>query len=205
MGTAVLILVPVTFVAHILVPPLMRRVQQAANPEFFVLVALALGFVTAAITQGVGLSLALGAFLAGLLVSESTAAQETMKHLLPMRDAFVALFFVTMGILVNPRILISKPSLLLVIVGLVVVGKFVVWTVVVKLFRYPASTALMVGIGLTQIGEFSYLLVRVAREAHIVGDDLYNASLAASVVTILVNGLLIRFVPHRGAATATAT
>ena len=205
MGKALLILVPVTFVAHILVPPLMRRVQQAANPEFFVLVALALGFVTAAITQAVGLSLALGAFLAGLLVSESTAAQETMKHLLPMRDAFVALFFVIMGILVNPRILISKPSLLLVIVGLVVVGKFVVWTVVVKLFRYPASTALMVGIGLTQIGEFSYVLVRVAREAHIVGDDLYNASLAASVVTILVNGLLIRFVPHRGAATATAT
>jgi len=192
MGKALLILIPITLVAHKLIPPLMRRVVRAANPEFFVLVALALGFVTAALTQAVGLSLALGAFLAGLLVSESEAAHQTMAHLLPLRDAFVALFFVTMGILVNPRILISKPSLLLVIVGLVVVGKFVVWALVVKLFAYSNTTALMVGIGLTQIGEFSYVLVRVARDAHIVGDDMYNAVLAASVITILINGLLLR-------------
>jgi monovalent cation:H+ antiporter-2, CPA2 family len=197
MGKAVLILIPVTFIAHKLVPPLMQRVLKAANPEFFVLVALALGFLTAALTHAVGLSLALGAFLAGLLVSESEAAHQTMQHLLPLRDAFVALFFVTMGILVNPRILISRPSLLLVIVGLVVVGKLVIWTVVVKLFRYPIRTALMVGVGLTQIGEFSYVLVRVARDANIVGDDMYNATLAASIVTILINGLLLRLAPQQ--------
>lgn len=192
-GKAILILIPVTLVAHKLIPPLMRRVMKAANPEFFVLVALALGFLTAALTQAVGLSLALGAFLAGLLVSESEAAHQTIEHLLPLRDAFVALFFVTMGILVNPRIIVSKPSLLLVIVAMVVIGKFVIWALVVKLFRYPTSTALMVGLGLTQIGEFSYVLVRVARDAHIVGDDMYNSVLAASVITILVNGLLLRF------------
>jgi K+:H+ antiporter len=195
MGKAVLILIPVTLVAHKLIPPLMRRVVKAANPEFFVLVALALGFLTAALTHAVGLSLALGAFLAGLLVSESEVAHETMQHLLPLRDAFVALFFVTMGILVNPRILISKPWLLVVIVALVVFGKFLIWAVVVKLFRYPTSTALMVGLGLTQIGEFSYVLVRVARDAHIVGDDMYNAVLAASVITILINGVLLRLAP----------
>jgi monovalent cation:H+ antiporter-2, CPA2 family len=195
LGKALLILAPVMFVAHKLVPPLMQKVLKAANAEFFVLVALALGFLTAALTNAVGLSLALGAFLAGLLVSESAAAHETMQHLLPLRDAFVALFFVTMGILVNPRVLISRPSLLLVIVGFVVVGKLVVWTLVVKLFRYPMSTAVKVGLGLTQIGEFSYVLVRVARDAHIVSDDVYNATLAASVVTILVNGLLIRLIP----------
>jgi len=167
-----------------------------------VLVALALGFMTAALTQAVGLSLALGAFLAGLLISESEAAHATMQHLLPLRDAFVALFFVTMGILVDPRVVISKPSLLLVIIGLVVVGKFVIWALVVKLFRYPTSTALMVGLGLTQIGEFSYVLVRVARDAHIVGEDMYNAVLAASVFTILINGVLLRFVPDRISARA---
>jgi len=196
-GKAILILIPITIVAYKLVPPLMRHVQKADHPEYFVLVALALGFLTAALTQAVGLSLALGAFLAGLLVSESEAAHETMDRLLPLRDAFVALFFVTMGILVNPRILISRPSLLLVIIAMVVLGKFVIWWLVVKLFRYPNSTAFMVGIGLTQIGEFSYVLVRVARDAHIVGDDTYNAVLAASVVTILINGLLLRFVPGR--------
>ena len=191
-GKAILILIPVTLVAHKLIPPLMRRVMKAANAEFFVLVALALGFLTAALTQAVGLSLALGAFLAGLLVSESEVAHRTMEHLLPVRDAFVALFFVTMGILVNPRIIVSKPSLLLVIVAMVVIGKFLIWALVVKLFRYPTSTALMVGLGLTQIGEFSYVLVRVARDAHIVGDDMYNSVLAASVITILINGLLLR-------------
>jgi len=195
LGKAVLILIPLTLVAHKLIPPLMRRVVKAANPEFFVLVALALGFMTAALTHAVGLSLALGAFLAGLLVSESEVAHETMQHLLPLRDAFVALFFVTMGILVNPRILISKPWLLLVIVSLVVFGKFLIWAVVVKLFRYPTSTALMVGLGLTQIGEFSYVLVKVARDAQIVGDDMYNAVLAASVITILINGVLLRLAP----------
>jgi CPA2 family monovalent cation:H+ antiporter-2 len=204
-GKALLILAPVSLVAFKVVPTLMQRVQRAANPEFFVLVALALGFLTAALTQAVGLSLALGAFLAGLLVSESSVAHETMNHLLPLRDAFVALFFVTMGILVNPRVLLSNPALLLVIVALVVVGKFVIWWLVVKLFRYPNTTALMVGIGLTQIGEFSYVLVRVARDAHIVDDDIYNATLAASVLTILVNGLLIRFVPKRFAASPATT
>lgn len=197
LGKAVLILIPITLVAHKLIPRLMQRVVKAANAEFFVLVALALGFLTAALTQAVGLSLALGAFLAGLLVSESEAAHETMERLAPLRDAFVALFFVTMGILVDPRVLISKPSLLFVIVGMVVVGKFVIWAIVVKLFRYPTHMALMVGLGLTQIGEFSYVLVRVARDGHIVGDDMYNAVLAASVFTILINGLLMRFVPDR--------
>jgi CPA2 family monovalent cation:H+ antiporter-2 len=200
LGKAILILTPITLVAHKLIPRLMRRVVKAANPEFFVLVALALGFLTAALTQAVGLSLALGAFLAGLLVSESEAAHETMERLAPLRDAFVALFFVTMGILVDPRVLISKPSLLLVIVAMVVVGKFVIWAVIVKLFRYSTSTALMAGLGLTQIGEFSYVLVRVARDAHIVGDDMYNAVLAASVFTILINGLLLRFAPDRVSA-----
>ena len=92
--------------------------------------------------------------------------------------------------------LISKPSLLFVIAGMVVVGKFAIWAVVVKLFRYPTSIASM-GDQLTQIGEFSYVLVRVARDAHIVGDDMYNAVLAASVFTILINGLLLRFIPDR--------
>jgi K+:H+ antiporter len=87
---------------------------------------------------------------------------------------------------------------------MVVIGKFIIWALVVKLFSYPANTALMVGIGLTQIGEFSYVLVRVARDAHIVGDDMYNAVLAASVITILTNGLLLRFAPARIAMSQTA-
>jgi CPA2 family monovalent cation:H+ antiporter-2 len=195
LGKALLILTPVMFVAAKLVPRLMTRVNRMGSEELYLLVVLALGFATAAVTQAVGLSLALGAFLAGLIVSESGATRKMLDNLRPLRDAFVALFFVTIGALVDPRILISQPSLWGTIVILTVVGKFVVWTAVVWLFRYPPQTALLVGLGLTQIGEFSYVLVRVARDAQLVTDDVYHATLAASVITILLNGLLMRVLP----------
>jgi CPA2 family monovalent cation:H+ antiporter-2 len=195
LGKGLLILVPVLIAAHRLIPYLMRHVIAADNPEFFVLVALALGFATAAITEALGLSLALGAFVAGLLVSESNAGEQTLHMVLPLRDAFVALFFVTMGVMVNPRAIVANPSLLLVIVALTIAGKFVVWTLIVRVFRYSWKTAVMVALGLTQIGEFSYVLVQVSRDAGLVGDDVYNATLAASVLTILINGLLMKFVP----------
>jgi CPA2 family monovalent cation:H+ antiporter-2 len=194
-GKALLILTPAMFVAAKLVPPLMKRVNQAESDELYLLVVLALGFATAAITQAVGLSLALGAFLAGLIVSESGTTRKMLDKLLPLRDAFVALFFVTIGALVDPHILISKPALWGMIVLLTILGKFVIWTSVVWLFRYPARTALLVGAGLTQIGEFSYVLVRVARDSHLVTDDVYHATLTASVITILLNGLLMRALP----------
>lgn len=203
-GKALLILIPVMFVAAKLVPPLMKRVEQAGNDEMYVLVVLALGFATAAVTQAVGLSLALGAFLAGLIVSECKTSEKMLDKLSPLRDAFVALFFVTIGVLVDPRILISKPSLWGAIVVLTMVGKFAIWTLIVWLFRYPPRTALMVGLGLTQIGEFSYVLVRVARDAHIVTDDIYHATLAASVITILLNGLLMKALPKSKTAAPAA-
>jgi monovalent cation:H+ antiporter-2, CPA2 family len=196
LGKAVLIVTPVMFVAAKLVPPLMKRVSQAGNDELYILVVLALGFATAAITQAVGLSLALGAFLAGLIVSECKTSEKMLDKLSPLRDAFVALFFVTIGVLVDPRILISQPALWGTIVFLTMLGKFAIWTAVVLLFRYPPRTALMVGLGLTQIGEFSYVLVRVARDAHLVTDDIYHATLAASVITILLNGLLMKALPR---------
>ncbi len=202
-GKALLILTPVMFVAAKLVPPLMKLMSrpghdargQDKNEELYLLVVLALGFATAAITQAVGLSLALGAFLAGLIVSESGTTRKMLDKLLPLRDAFVALFFVTIGALVDPHILLSKPVLWGTIVILTMGGKFVIWSVVVWLFRYPWRTALLVGAGLTQIGEFSYVLVRVARDSHLVTDDVYHATLAASVITILLNGLLMRALP----------
>jgi len=199
-GKALLILVPVMFVAAKLVPPLMKRVEGTGNDVLYVLVVLALGFATAAVTQAVGLSLALGAFLAGLIVSECKTSEKMLDKLSPLRDAFVALFFVTIGVLVDPRILVSKPSLWGAIVVLTMVGKFAIWTLIVWLFRYPPRTALMVGLGLTQIGEFSYVLVRVARDAHLVTDDVYHATLAASVITILLNGLLMKALPKTAAA-----
>src|SRR5207247_10184585 len=143
-----------------------------------------------------GLSLSLGAFLAGLLINESDSAHETLARLLPLRDAFVALFFVTVGALIDLRTIATSLPLLGALLGLVIVGKFVIWTTVALVFGQPLWTALLVGVGLTQIGEFSFILVQVARQAGHIGADVYNATLAASLVTILLNAALVRFVPR---------
>ena len=195
LGKAALVLVPVGFLAAKLVPLLMRRVARTRNEELYLLVALAIGFATAAISQAVGLSLAAGAFLAGMIVSSSEFGHETLSHLLPLRDTFVALFFVTVGALIRPFALIHNIGLIAVIVLLIVLGKFVIRTAIVLLFRYPLWTAVLVGVGLTQIGEFSFVLVRIARSSGLVGEDVYNGTLAASLITILLNAVLMRLAP----------
>jgi CPA2 family monovalent cation:H+ antiporter-2 len=195
LGLAALILAPALFLASKIVPPLLKRVARTQSRELFFLVVLAICLGTAALTSAIGLSLALGAFAAGLIISESDYAHEAIAQLFPLRDAFVAVFFVSMGLLVNPRELFSHATILAAMIGLIVFGKFIVWTGVVLLFRYSLWTAIPVGVGLTQIGEFSFVLVQVARKAGIIGDELYNATLAASLITILLNAALVRHTP----------
>src|SRR5713226_2170636 len=165
--TAAVILVPFFYLTRRILPPILARVARTRSDELFLLVALAIGLGAAALTQAAGLSLALGAFLAGLLINESDYAHEMLARLLSLRDAFIALFFVTLGVLVDPRVVVTNLNLL----------------------------GVLVGVGLTQIGEFSFILVQVARQAGHVGQDLYNATLAASLVTILINAFLVRLVP----------
>jgi K+:H+ antiporter len=196
LGKAALVLMPFAYLAAKVVPPVMTRVARTQNDELFLLVALAIGLGTAALTQAVGLSLALGAFLAGLLISESDYAHETLARVLPVRDAFVALFFVTIGALIDPALVTGNLPLLGTMIALVVVGRLVLRTLVVWVFGQPIRTAVMVGVGLSQIGEFSFILVQVARSAGHVGADVYNATLATSLITILMNALLVRLVPR---------
>ena len=146
----------------------------------------------AAITEAVGLSLALGAFVGGLLLGNSDYAHKLADKTLPIRDAFVALFFVTIGMLIDPRTLFSSWRLLAVMVGLIVAGKFAVWFGVVRTVRLSHATALRVGMGLTQIGEFSFILAQVSCIRGLIGSDVYNATLAASLITILANATLFK-------------
>ncbi|MGH9786176.1 MAG: cation:proton antiporter [Terriglobia bacterium] len=197
LGLAIAILVPAFFIAAKLVPPLLQRVARTQSRELFFIVVLAICLSTAALTQQIGLSLALGAFVAGLLISESDYAHEALVQLFPLRDSFVALFFVTIGLLIDPRTIFSNIAILGTLIALIVFGKFIAWSSVVRLFGYPMWVALSVAVGLTQIGEFSFVLVQVARNAGIVGNDVYTATLAASLVTILMNSGLVRYVPAR--------
>jgi CPA2 family monovalent cation:H+ antiporter-2 len=195
LGKAALILVPFLYLMSRVIPPLLNQMARMRSAELFLLVALAIGLGTAALTQAVGLSLALGAFLAGLIISESDYAHETLARLLPLRDTFGALFFVTVGGLIDPRTVLDNLPVLIVLVVLIVAGKAVLRTGVVWLFGEPLSIAALVGVGLAQIGEFSFVLVQVARNAGHVGPDIYNAILAASLLTILINAALMRVSP----------
>src|SRR2546425_4820706 len=193
LATAAAILVPFFFLAGRILPRLLTLVAKTRNDELFLLVALAVALGAAAITQAAGLSLALGAFLAGLLINESDYAHETLARLLPLRDAFVALFFVTIGVLIDLRVVVEHLPLLGVLVGLIVLGQWAIWTTVSLIFRQPLSTALLIGVGLCQIGEFSFILVQMERQAGHVGADVYSATPAASLVPLLLNAALVRF------------
>jgi CPA2 family monovalent cation:H+ antiporter-2 len=205
LGLALMVLVPfVALTARVLVPVL-TRVARTRNQELFLLVALALALGTAALTQAVGLSLALGAFMAGLLISTSDFAHEMLARLLPLRDTFGAFFFVTIGALVDPRQVLDHLPLLGVIVALVVVGKLVIRFGIVWLFGETVWTALLTAIGLAQIGEFSFVLVQAARQEGYIGDEVYQATLAASLITILINAGMVRLAPRYLGALRVAT
>ncbi len=192
LGKSAGILVPFWYLSSKVFPPLMTRAARTRSSELFLLFALAIGLGTAAATQAMGLSVALGAFLAGLIISESDYAHEALARLLSLRDAFVALFFVTIGILIDPWSVLGNLRLLATMMALIIVGKFALRTAIVWTLGQPLSTAILVGMGLAQIGEFSFVLVHVARSAGHIGEAVYQATLAASLITILLNAALFR-------------
>jgi CPA2 family monovalent cation:H+ antiporter-2 len=194
---AALLLVPLLWLARRVVPHLLARVVRTRDMELFLLVALGIAIGTATLTASFGLSLALGAFLAGLVVSESGFAHEVLARVLPLRDVFVATFFVSVGTLVRPQTLVTDPGAVVMLVGLVVVGKFCVWYGLVRLAGYDPRTAVLSGLALTQIGEFSYILAGLGRAHGLVQQDVYESLLAASLLTILLNALLFRRMPAR--------
>jgi CPA2 family monovalent cation:H+ antiporter-2 len=198
-GKALLLLIPIALAAWKLIPQLLAWVEKTANDEISLLLALTTCLVIAALTEAVGLSLALGAFLGGMLLGSSEFVKRLEQQTMPLRDAFVALFFVTIGMLIDPRTWVASWHIILLTVALVVVGKFVVWFAVVRLFGYPNDTAMRVGIGLTQIGEFSFILAQVSQRSGLITTEIYHATLAASLVTILANATLFKLLLKRTA------
>lgn len=190
------VLVPFGVLAAKVFPRLLAQVARTQSRELFLLVTLLLSVGTAALSQTAGLSLALGAFLAGLLISGSDYAHEALARLLPLRDVFVAVFFVTVGVLIDPRTLLDNVPLVSVMIGLVVVAKLVVWALIVRLFRESWRTALLVAVSLTQIGEFAFLLARTGMSAGHLDQAVFNATLLTALLTILLNAVLLRAVPR---------
>ena len=192
LGKALIMLVPLVFLAIRVIPRVLRRVKLTCNSELLLLVAIAICLGTAALAQAAGFSVALGAFLAGLSISGLPDLHDAHTQLVPLRDAFVALFFVSLGTLIDPKVLFNSLPLLGLMLLLIVVGKFLVWTAVVWLFRYPIRAAILVAAGLTQIGELSFVVVQVARSSGIVAENVFSTAIAASLMSILLNVFIVR-------------
>ncbi len=192
LGKALLLLIPLVFLAIKVIPRLLRRVKRTCNSELLLLVAIAICLGTAAIAQAAGFSVALGAFLAGVSISSLPDLHDAHTQLVPLRDALVALFFVSLGTLVDPHVLLHSLPLLGFMLLLIVCGKFLVWTIVVRLFRYPFRTAVGVAAGLTQIGELSFVVMQAARSQGMVGESVFSTVIAASLISILLNVFIVR-------------
>jgi monovalent cation:H+ antiporter-2, CPA2 family len=192
LGKGLLLTIPLVFVSARVIPGLLRQVKQTQDSELFLLIAIAVCLGTAALAHAAGLPAALGAFLAGLSISGAADLHDANRQLAPLRDALVALFFVSLGTLIDPQVLLKGLPLLGLMLLLIVLGKFVVWTTIVRLFRYPLVTAIAVAAGLTQIGELSFVVVQVGRSAGILGENVFCTVIAASLISILLNVFIVR-------------
>jgi CPA2 family monovalent cation:H+ antiporter-2 len=191
LGKALLLLIPLVFLAIKVIPRLFRRVKLTCNSELFLLIVIAVCLGTAALAQAVGFSVALGAFLAGLSISGLEDLHDAHRQLVPLRDTFVALFFVSLGTLIDPHVLSESMPLLGMMLLLIVVGKFLVWTAVVWIFRYSFRTAIAVASGLTQIGELSFVVAQVGRSSGMVAENVFSTLIAASLISIFLNVFIV--------------
>jgi len=181
------------FVGVRAIPWLLVQVARRGSRELFTLAVLgvALGIAVGS-ADLFGVSLALGAFLAGVVISESDLSHQAAADALPMRDAFAVLFFVSVGMLLDPQILVDAPGRVLAVLAIIVVGKALAAFLIVALFGYPLRTGLTVAAGLAQIGEFSFILAGVGRELGLFPEQGTNLILAGALLSITLNPLLFR-------------
>jgi CPA2 family monovalent cation:H+ antiporter-2 len=172
---------------------LLNRVAAANSRELFTLaiVAAAIGIGFGA-SEGFGLSFALGAFFAGVVVGECGHGERAAAELRPLQDVFNALFFVAIGMLFDPGILIRQPFVELAVVGIIVLGKSVIAFLIVVLLRYPIGTALIIAAGLAQIGEFSFILAELGIGLHLLPAEAQSLIVAGALISIALNSFLLR-------------
>jgi CPA2 family monovalent cation:H+ antiporter-2 len=176
-----------------LVPWLLVMVARDGSRELFTLAVLAIALGIAFLASAVfGVSFALGAFLAGAVVGESDMSHQAAADALPLRDAFAVLFFVSVGMLLDPAVLLAAPLAVLAIVLLVVVAKSVAAFAIVAVFGYPTRTGLTVAAGLAQVGEFSFILGTLGLDLGLLPAEGFQLIVAAALLSIALNPFLFR-------------
>ncbi len=174
-----------------LVPMIMQFVARLGSRELFTLTVVAAAISIAFGAYKVfGVSMALGAFFAGMVVKESDFSHRAEEETLPLREIFSILFFVSVGMLFDPRILVEQPLHVLAVVGIILVGKTIAAMALVLFFRYPINTALTVGASLAQIGEFSFILATLGVSLQLLSIEGQNLILAGALISITLNSFV---------------
>jgi len=195
LGKAVLFVVLMMFVGSRVVPAILGRVVHTRSRELFVLVALTIAVGTALASAAFfGVSLALGAFVAGIIVSESPFSHQIGADLLPFREAFAVIFFVSVGMLVNPGYVVAYWDRLLLVTLVVIFGKAIVSGLLAMALGCSMRTTLVVATGRSQIGEFSFIVGQSGLTLGVLGQSEYSLILASAIVSIMINPFLMNLV-----------
>ena len=192
---AALFILLLMFAGQQLIPWLLQRIAHTRSRELFILAVLAIALGTAlGAAELFGVSLALGAFMAGVLVGQSPLSHQVGADVLPFREAFAVLFFVSIGMLVNPVYLIGNTGSVIALTGLILIGKPLLTMLMGLTFPWPARTTLVVSAGLSQIGEFSFILGQAGMSLNLLNRDQYSLILAGALFSITLNPVMFRLV-----------
>jgi len=178
------------------VPYVLYQIARTRSQELFLLSVVAICLSVALITSSAGLSLALGAFLAGLIISESEYSHRALGNILPFRDIFTTFFFVSIGMLLDVGFLFRQPGTILLIALGILVIKAIIASFATILLGFPLRTALLVGLSLGQVGEFSFILSKAGIEHGLMAGDMYQMFLAGSVLSMAAAPFIITLAPR---------
>ncbi|MDW7732684.1 MAG: cation:proton antiporter, partial [Methanolobus sp.] len=188
-GLGIIVLVIVS--ARWIMPALLFQIVKTRNKELFLVSIIFTALATAWLTSNAGLSLALGAFLAGLIISESEYSHQAIGNIMPFKDIFMSFFFVSIGMLLDVSFFTSNLILLFALAGVVLVLKSMTAGVVTFLLGYPFRTSLITGMGLSQVGEFSFVLAGFGLGVALLDGNLYQTFLAVSILTMAATPFVI--------------
>jgi CPA2 family monovalent cation:H+ antiporter-2 len=191
LAKAALVVVGVLIAARTIVPRALAEILKTRSRELFLIAVILIGTLTALGTAAAGASLALGAFLAGLIISESDYGHQALAELMPFRDIFISLFFVAVGMLVQLDTINRHILITVIAVAVIMGGKTLSAAVGPALMGYSGRVALLAGVAVSQIGEFSFVLAREGRVAGLLPDVLYQQFLGVAVITMLLTPFLL--------------
>ena len=198
LGTSLLSLAALVFAAWLLLPHLLKKIVHLRSPEAFLLTVVLFCLGMSWVTSYFGLSLALGAFIAGMVLADSDYSHQATTEILPFRDVFNSLFFVSIGMLLSLSTFVANIGMVILFVATLVIAKLIIIWAIIRLLGYSQRIAVMVGLGLAQVGEFSFVLAKAGQSANLLPEREYQIFLAASIISMIATPFFISVAPRVG-------